>query len=512
VEALEARDVPAVFFQPSQNLEALQGTAFTGTVAVFRDSSVNSQNPAGLANLHATIYWGDGHTSAGVISGPDAAGNLQVTGTNTYQFVQTFAVGVTVHDDNDHTWNSTTIYVPVKPNPADFPTLSAAVQTVTASAGENFNGVVAVVTDPNPGATAGKLQVKVDYGDGSAPQVATVAAESTPGLFDVRGNHTYAQTGNFTVNVSVYDSNNNTWAAASGGATVGPNPGVLAASGVNVSASAGQPFSGVVAIIQDTDGGARAANLQVSIDWGDGTSLTTGTVRPSANPGFFDVYGTHTYLLSATDNVQVWVRDAGDGKTASATATAAVATAPANSLTVSAVAVNAAPGTNYTGVVGVVHDTNTTASATNLTAVVDWGDGSGPTVTPLQATAAPGFFEVVGSHTFAQPTSGQLKVWVQDNLDGQSAQDVSQTNVSANPGQSAGTSPVTVVVNGGSSATAPSSTPAPAAPPAPAPGLTPYQQGLLEWYLWDLALMRRHHHLHLHMVRPFRGFGSSGRV
>ncbi|HJT76620.1 MAG TPA: hypothetical protein VJ739_05410, partial [Gemmataceae bacterium] len=424
VEALEARDVPAVFFLGQQEMGAEQGIAFTGEVAAFHASTLNGADPAAaLANLHATIIWGDGHSSDGVISGPDASGTLHVSGTNTYQFVQRFAVGVTVHDDNDHTWNSTTTFLLVKPNPADAPRLSAAVQTVTANAGQNFNGVLAVITDPNLQATAGKLQVKVDYGDGSAPQDATVVAESTPGLFDVRGNHTYALAGSFTVNVSVHDSNNDTWAAASGGATVGPNPAVFATTGVNVAASAGQPFAGVVAVIQDTGSNARAANLQVSIDWGDGTGLTTGTVRASANPGFFEVVGSHTYLLSGSDSVQVWVREAGDGRTTSATATATVAAAPPNGLTASAVAVNAAPGAVYSGVVGIIHATNSNVAATNLTAVVDWGNGSGVTAAPIRATSAPGFFEVLGSHTFSQAGSGQLRVWVQDNLDGLAAQD-----------------------------------------------------------------------------------------
>ena len=54
-----------------------------------------------LPHLHATIDWGDGHTTAGTVNGPDAFGNLTVSGTNTYLAAQTFPVTVNVTDDRD---------------------------------------------------------------------------------------------------------------------------------------------------------------------------------------------------------------------------------------------------------------------------------------------------------------------------------------------------------------------------------------------------------------------------
>src|SRR5262249_18258755 len=60
------------------DVAAIQGIAFSGPVATFTDD-----NPtAPLSDYTATIDWGDGSVSAGVVS--VVAGVLTVSGTNTY--------------------------------------------------------------------------------------------------------------------------------------------------------------------------------------------------------------------------------------------------------------------------------------------------------------------------------------------------------------------------------------------------------------------------------------------
>ena len=69
----------------------------TQTVATFTD-------PGGAeahADYSASINWGDGTTSAGTISGPDASGVFTVTGSHTY------AVGLGLPDDFGNTFCGT---------------------------------------------------------------------------------------------------------------------------------------------------------------------------------------------------------------------------------------------------------------------------------------------------------------------------------------------------------------------------------------------------------------------
>lgn len=67
---------------------------FSGTVASLTDA-----NPgATTADYTATISWGDGTSSAGVVSGP-TGGPFTVSGTHTYTSTGSHAVGVTIADD-----------------------------------------------------------------------------------------------------------------------------------------------------------------------------------------------------------------------------------------------------------------------------------------------------------------------------------------------------------------------------------------------------------------------------
>jgi len=88
----------------------------------------------------------------------------------------------------------------------------------------------------------------------------------------------------------------------------------LAASGINLGLTAGQPFSGVAATFTDGDPSGKLADYTASIDWGDGTTtqpdVTPGTVLATAGGGFA-VTGAHTYTGAGTFPLKVEVTDAG---------------------------------------------------------------------------------------------------------------------------------------------------------------------------------------------------------
>jgi hypothetical protein len=70
-----------------------------------------------------------------------------------------------------------------------------------------------------------------------------------------------------------------------------------------------QPFTTEVATFTSTDTSAPASDFSATIDWGDGSAPSTGTV--SGSSGSFTVDGTHTYALDGTtpDPVTVTISD-----------------------------------------------------------------------------------------------------------------------------------------------------------------------------------------------------------
>ncbi len=63
------------------------------------------------------------------------------------------------------------------------------------------NVVLGSLTDPKQGATASSYTATIDWGDGSATSVGTVAGSN--GLFTISGTHTYSAGGIYPINVSI---------------------------------------------------------------------------------------------------------------------------------------------------------------------------------------------------------------------------------------------------------------------------------------------------------------------
>src|SRR4029077_6452994 len=99
-----------------------------------------------------------------------------------------------------------------------------------------------------------------------------------------------------------------------------------------VSATEGIAFSGQVASFTDANPSAplsdfTTASALASINWGDGTPTTTGTITQPGGLGTpFVVSGTHTYADEGSHTITITITDKG-GSTAKPTATAIVADA-----------------------------------------------------------------------------------------------------------------------------------------------------------------------------------------
>jgi hypothetical protein len=308
------------------------------------------------------------------------------------------------------------------PGNTDLPTFDIATARVTLSAGPVLTGL-AVTPGPVAEGTAVSLSgtftdpdqtqahtVTVDWGDGSAADTLSLAAGVT-GFGPAA--HVYAeeQAAPSTVTVTVADSAGDVSAPMTAQVTVTDAP--LAVTAGPVQATEGTPFAGPVATFTDAGGPEAPGSYLATIDWGDGTAPTDGTVALAG--GTLTVSGSHVYAEESPAGghaLKVTVQDEG-GATASDTGTADVAEAP---LTGSGAALTGVEGVALTDVVvaDFTHGTGT-EPAGDFSAAIDWGDG---TTSPGTVVPSGGAYHVLGSHVYAEgsPAGGYtLKVTVQED-------------------------------------------------------------------------------------------------
>ena len=170
-----------------------------------------------------------------------------------------------------------------------------------------------------------------------------------------------------------------------------------------VAAVATTQFSGPVASFDSPGSGP----FMVSIDWGDGSAPSSGTVTL----GKTDLAGgTHTYTHEGSYSVVVTVTDESDKSSSQITATASVADAP---IGVTASSLSLFAGRSFSGPVARITDPDTSASASAYSASIDWGDGTRSAGTVVANST--GGFDVRGDHTYASAGSYSAVVSIQDS-------------------------------------------------------------------------------------------------
>ncbi len=356
---------------------------FTGTVGSFTAS--NTTIPAG--NFTAVITWGDGHTSSGNVSG--TAGQFVVSGTNTYLTPGNFKPVILVQDNTGDSVsiNSTAVVL-------GSTTLTPIPALISASAGVPFSGIsVGSFLDTNPAALATDFTAQITWGDGHTSS-GTVVAEGTPGRFNVIGGNTYAAAGTFMPSILVQDRSGNVVTITSTAAVNGLS---LTAIGTTVAPTIAVPFSGTVATLIDSTPGDTAANLTATISWGNGNT-SIGQVVAGSLPGHFNVIGQNLYLAAGSFPISVTIITP-SGQTVTATSKATVI---APSLTAAGTTFPATPGQTLKTTVASFSDTNPTANAADISAVINWGNGETSVGTVLGPFAG-SKFTVVGS--FVYPSS-----------------------------------------------------------------------------------------------------------
>jgi hypothetical protein len=374
------------------------GVPFNETVATFTD-------PAGAqatSNYSATILWGDTTTTVGTIS--RGSGNqFTVVGNHSFAEEGIGPIEVVINHGTSLPVTVTGSY-----SIADAPVLlTAPSQPIAANEGVPLaNVMVATFIDQGGPEEIDDYSVQIDWGDGSI-SAGTVSFNAAAGNFTVVGSHTYSEGGRQPITITLHHD------------SLSPDPAVLASANVTVppvtptgsytftaaenSLSANQP----VATFTDPAGPHALSEYTATIDWGDGSTASAGTISLNANTGVFTVSGRHTYAEEGSYPLTVVV-DHTLAPVSTAVSTAKVAD-PAVVATGGATLVASEFRLFGPQTLAVFTDPAGNESVSDYSATINWGDGtSSPGTIVLNANGTA--FSVLGSHTFSHLASQTVSI------------------------------------------------------------------------------------------------------
>ena len=377
---------------------ATEGGTLSNTthVATFSDSNLSDT----AADFTASINWGDNVTTPGSVVGSN--GSFTIEGGHTYADEGNEAASVTF--TQTVTQSTATISGNVAVAEADHFTGQGT--TFSAAAQSNFSGPVATFTDNSyTGQVPSDLAATIDWGDGITT-AGTITGSN--GSYTISGAHSYESGGQYTVNVGAVDDSPGT-ASFSVSSTANVS---YAGQVVLHSATEGTALAGTtpIATFSDFNGGDTAGQFTATIDWGDNVT-TPGTVVGS--PGTFTVEGGHTYAdetVTSGDPVSVTVTHNPDQVQGTFGGSVVVADADAFTPQGTSFTVNAQQP--FSGTVATFTDSYTGQVASDLPAVIDWGDGQFSIGT---VSGGSGSFTVSGSHTYQAGPQKTVKVTLEDD-------------------------------------------------------------------------------------------------
>src|SRR5438132_319809 len=267
------------------------GGSFTLT-AGFGDQGVND-TPWAYA-----IDWGDGSPQT---TGSTTSQSNPITASHTYAAAGTNTVRISVTDKDGAAGSgqvTATVTATVNHPPVAGPAGPYSGSEGTAVA---FDGGGS--TDPDGDA----LTYSWSFGDGSSGT-------------GIKPSHAYADNGTYGVTLTVTDGRGAPSGPVTTTATIA-NAGPTVNAGVNQTATAGSAFA---LSTNFSDPGVKDAPWSYSIDWGDGSPATTGSVTSQSNP----IGAAHTYAAAGTNVLRATVADK-DGAAGSGSKDRTVSSVPA---------------------------------------------------------------------------------------------------------------------------------------------------------------------------------------
>ncbi|HEV3165438.1 MAG TPA: Ig-like domain-containing protein [Isosphaeraceae bacterium] len=390
------------------------------------DGSIGRITPSGTITLFPAPY--DGYTPSTLTTGPD--GNLW--------YINGPEVGT------------------VLLNATDAP-LTVTGMTINAVERTPFSNTVATFTDADPNAQVGDFSARIDWGSGLISQ--GVVTSDGHGGFVVSGSNWFSEQGTSPVKVTVFDLKVvNGQGGVTGSATSTAN--VVDApvwlSEMPISALANVPFNGQLARLYDAASFSPPPgnSYDVSIDWGDGTPVTAGSigyleVNPPPGPYLGNpvgaqvdaivappsqafVYGQHLYNAAGTYTLHIRVTD--DGGSSYLLTEQQTVINPPNFNALHGIDVSATENEPLTSQPLATFAYSDTSDPSRFSATILWGDGTSspgtvtlgglvfqPVGLVLQAVgrtaqaASSGvtLFQVTGSHTYREEGKYLIQIVVQ---------------------------------------------------------------------------------------------------
>ena len=389
-----------------------------GLIATFYGGPLGSAE-----DFSATINWGDGTTSAGVIGGGAYdydyyaryfGSAFGVFGNHTYSAAGDYTVTVTVtnSDETGYSTGSASIDYVSFFNPPPNPYLSISVTNFEVQQGQVYTGTVANFTDSSGAPTYG-YTAWIDWGDGSGSWAGgglEFGITASDEGYNVEGSHVYAIDGDYDVTVEVssdvyYFSDFYGPASATGTATVTEAPTydlTLQGRGVSQQTNVGSSLTDAK-VVNFTAGNADAvaADFSAIINWGDGTTPSAGTV--TAGEDGFQVNGDHEFSAVGSYLIHVEIEETFSAlDTTVSTDAYSTATVVDGTLTPSGSSLTGTAGSAMSSaIVAGFTDTNPDSDPADFTATIYWGDSLTPTTGAISETD--GNYVVRGSHTYAEP-------------------------------------------------------------------------------------------------------------
>ena len=375
-----------------------EGQTYTGSVGTF--TTINHTAPAD--RFSASIEYGDGNVSTGTIVSK-GNGLFEIDGSNTYQRFGNYTFTVTITDslggNSVFTGTATVTAAPISSTGKTFSTIE----------GTQFDTTVATITSQAPNPVASDFSATINWGDGSAITTTSNGASIVDqgGRFDVKAPHNYARFGTYTILINIQNTGGSTTSTSS---TVTVSDAPISSSPIRETVEQGQTATGVIATILDSNILGVASDLSATINWGDGTSLATGTIN-TVNANNFSVNGSHQYLVGGTYNVVVNILSRG-GQTTSTQSTIVVTNAP---VTATGTKITSPAGVTFTNQVATFVDGFSAANLSDFTATIDWGDSSPVdtgVVTQPGGVGTP--FIVTGTHGYVYPNTYSATITISE--------------------------------------------------------------------------------------------------
>jgi hypothetical protein len=203
--------------------------------------------------------------------------------------------------------------------------ITASGATFSAVEGQSFSGPVATFSDPDTASTRSEYSATIDWGDASASSAGTISGSG--GNFTVSGTHTYAEEGQYHPTVTITDTDNSS-NTATAHSTANVTDAALSATGACLSTSQ-LLYNGPTATFTDAAfPSGTLSDFSATINWGDLSPNSAGTVSGPTLGVYTVSGGPHTYATTGNHTITTKITDVGGSTATTSCSTLAFAFPP----------------------------------------------------------------------------------------------------------------------------------------------------------------------------------------